>query len=359
MQATSLPHDSDELRWQAVQRRDPAADGHFFYAVLSTGVYCRPSCASRPARRDNLRFFVSPETAEQAGYRPCKRCHPRDASAQTRQRLKVAELCRVMEQTEQVPTLQQLADLAGLSPHYLHRLFKRTLGITPKAYANALRQRRLAANLDRQHTVTQAACAAGFSSGSRLHASAQAMLGMTPSAYRSGGNNQQIRYALAPCSLGLVLAAFSSRGACAILLGDDAETLQADLGRRFPKARCLHAAEELNALMLQIVELVENPSVTLDIPLDIRGTAFQQRVWQTLRQIPPGHTASYAEIAAGMDQPKAVRAVAGACAANPLALAVPCHRVLRSDGSLSGYRWGLERKQTLLQREAAHNNRQE
>lgn len=350
---TDSPITSDQARWQAVQQRDLAADGQFIYAVLSTGVYCRPSCPSRPARPENLRFFDNPAAAEQAGYRACKRCRPQDASTQTQQQQRVAELCRLIEQAEQPPSLQQLAEQANLSPQYLQRLFKQTLGLTPKAYANALRQRRLASNLGSTDSITDAAYAAGFASGSRFYASADSLLGMSPSDYRAGGSNQKISYAIAPCSLGLVLAAFSTKGACAILLGDDAQLLEADLIRRFPAADCVQQSAELAALMQQVVSLIAEPATAIDFPLDIRGTAFQQQVWQSLQQIPPGRTRSYSEVAASMGKPSAVRAVASACAANPLALVVPCHRVLRSDGSLSGYRWGLERKQALLDREAA------
>ncbi|MEH6799558.1 MAG: bifunctional DNA-binding transcriptional regulator/O6-methylguanine-DNA methyltransferase Ada [Halopseudomonas sabulinigri] len=353
MKSTALAIDNHEACWRAVQDRDAAADGQFIYAVLSTGVYCRPSCASRPARRENLRFFDSPEAAEQAGYRACLRCRPQDASAQTQHQLRVAELCRLIEQAEHSPSLHELAAHANLSPHHLHRVFKQATGLTPKAYANAVRQRRLADSLNTTHSITDAAFAAGFASGSRFYASADSLLGMTPSQYRAGGSSQQIKYRLAPCSLGLVLAAFSRKGICAILLGDQADDLTADLLNRFPAAECLLAQDELGNVFQQVVSLIEEPTRALDLPLDIRGTVFQRQVWQALQQIPPGETASYSDIAARIGSPRAVRAVASACAANPLALVVPCHRVLRRDGALSGYRWGLERKQTLLDREAA------
>lgn len=353
MNSTTLVTDNHEACWQAVEDRDPNADGQFIYAVLSTGVYCRPSCPSRPARRENLRFFDTPAAAEQAGYRACLRCRPQDASAQTQQQLRIAEVCRMIEQAEHTPNLQELAAHANLSPHHLHRVFKQTTGLTPKAYANAVRQRRLADTLNTTQSVTAAAFAAGFASGSRFYASSDSLLGMTPSQYRAGGSSQQIKYTLAPCSLGLVLAAFSGKGICAILLGDQADDLTADLLHRFPAAECLLAPDELGNVIQQVVSLIEQPTTALDLPLDIRGTVFQRQVWQALQQIPLGETANYSDIAARIGSPRAVRAVASACAANPLALVVPCHRVLRRDGALSGYRWGLERKQALLDREAA------
>jgi len=344
------PADTDELRWQAVVARSAAADGEFIYAVLSTGVYCRPSCPSRQARRDNMRFFDNMAAAEQAGFRPCKRCRPTGASPQEQQQQRIAALCQWIQQAEHLPNLQQLAEHAQLSPHYLHRLFKQALGITPKAYTSALRQQRLQAGLGQAVSVTEAAYAAGFDSSSTLYN--QAALGMAPASYRDGGRAQQITYAIAPCPLGQVLVAMSSKGICAVLLGDDPQQLAADLHQRFPAAACLQQDAALHDSVSAVIQLIEQPHAGIKLPLDIRGTAFQQRVWQALQRIPPGETRSYREVAISLNAPNAVRAVAGACAANPLALLVPCHRVIRSDGALSGYRWGLERKQQLLTREA-------
>jgi len=344
----------DEQRWQSVVRRDPATDGQFFYGVLTTGVYCRPSCPSRQARRENMRFFNDAEQAAQAGFRPCKRCRPQDVSREERQQRLIASLCLQIEQAEQSPTLQQLAELAQLSPYHLHRLFKQTLGVTPKAYANAVRQRRLQHQLAEAKSVTEAAYAAGFDSSSALYSRAPALLGMAPGTYRAGGAKLRISYATAACSLGVVLLALSSKGVCAILLGDDANQLAADLRQRFPAAECVDQNATLSVSLSAVVQLVERPKLAFTLPLDIGGTAFQQRVWQALQQIPAGQTRSYTAIADQIGSPGAVRAVAGACAANSLALVIPCHRVVRSDGSLSGYRWGLTRKQALLDREAAH-----
>jgi len=347
----------DEQRWQAVLRRDPAADGRFIYGVLTTGVYCRPSCPSRQARRDNMRFFSDAQQAAQAGFRPCKRCRPQDASSAERQQRLIASLCQKIEQAEQFPTLQQLAEFAQLSPYHLHRVFKQTLGITPKAYANAVRQRRLQHQLATANSVTEACYAAGFDSSSGLYSHAPALLGMAPGTYRAGGASLRINYATAPCSLGVVLVALSSKGVCAILLGNDAKQLATDLRQRFPAAECIAQNTALSVSLSAVIQLVERPELTFTLPLDIGGTAFQQRVWQALQRIPPGQTRSYSEIAAEIGSPRAVRAVASACAANPLALAIPCHRVVRRDGSLSGYRWGLMRKQALLDREAGHTGK--
>ncbi len=342
---------SDELRWQAVVTRSAAADGQFIYAVLSTGVYCRPSCPSRQARRDNTRFFTDVAAAEQAGFRPCKRCRPNGQSHQEQQQQRISALCQWMLQAERTPSLQQLAEHAQLSPYYLQRLFKQTLGITPKAYTTALRQQRLQTSLRQANSVTEAAYAAGYESGSAFYTKAPALLGMAPAAYRAGGHAQQITYGVAPCPLGQVLVAMSTKGVCAVLLGNDPKQLAADLQQRFPAADCLQQDPALKDSLSAVIRLIDQPQAAPDLPLDIRGTAFQQRVWQALQRIPAGETRSYREVAICLGSPNAVRAVAGACAANPLALVIPCHRVIRSDGGLSGYRWGLERKQSLLERE--------
>jgi AraC family transcriptional regulator of adaptative response/methylated-DNA-[protein]-cysteine methyltransferase len=342
----------NDPRWAAVLARDAAADGTFFFAVRTTGVYCRPSCGARTPRPENVEFHRSPEAAEQAGFRPCRRCRPDLPPLAERQAALVVNLCRLIDRAEAPPTLQQLASHAGLSPHHLHRLFKAQTGLTPKAYAAARRAERLRAGLAQGAAVTDAAYAAGYNASSRFYAQAGQILGMMPKRYRAGGRHTAIRFAIGQCSLGAILVAASERGLCAILLGDDPVALACDLEDRFPQATLLGGEAGFDAWVAQVVGLVEAPKVGLNLPLDIRGTAFQQRVWQALRDIPPGQTASYSEIAHRLGLPKAVRAVAGACAANALAVAIPCHRVVRTDGSLSGYRWGVERKRALLEREA-------
>ena len=340
-------------RWAVVVARDPAADGRFFYSVRTTGIYCRPSCAARPARPENVAFHDTAEAARAAGFRPCLRCKPDQLPAAALQAAKVAELCRYIEAADPAPTLDELARRAGLSSYHLHRVFKAVTGLTPKAYATAHRARRLREALGRRgSTVTDAIYDAGYNSGGRFYDEADGVLGMTASRYRAGGVDTQIRFAIGQCSLGAILVAQSDRGVCAILIGDDPDTLAHELQDRFPKAQLIGGDRAFERLVARVVGFVEAPRIGLDLPLDVRGTAFQQRVWQALRDIPAGRTASYTEIAARIGAPTAARAVAQACAANALAVAIPCHRVVRSDGALSGYRWGVERKRTLLEREA-------
>jgi AraC family transcriptional regulator, regulatory protein of adaptative response / methylated-DNA-[protein]-cysteine methyltransferase len=349
---TALPaFATDDARWEAVRRRDGAADGVFYYSVLTTGVYCRPSCASRLARRDNVAFHASCEAAEAAGFHPCKRCRPNEASVAERHAAAVAHACRLIEEAEEAPSLEALAGAAGMSRFHFHRMFKAVTGVTPKAYADAHRAQRVRRELAQCATVTEAIYGAGFNSSGRFYAASPDLLGMTPTEFRSGGNGASIRFAVGECSLGSVLVAATGKGVCAILFGDDPDALVRDLQDRFPKAQLIGADAEFERLMATVVGFVEAPAQGLDLPLDVRGTAFQQRVWQALRRIPHGSTVTYAEIANSLGQPKAVRAVAQACAANALAVAVPCHRVLRTDGALSGYRWGVERKRALLERE--------
>ncbi|SIQ64263.1 DNA-O6-methylguanine--protein-cysteine S-methyltransferase /Transcriptional regulator Ada [Paracoccus thiocyanatus] len=352
MDQAPIPTESDP-RWQLVLARDAASDGRFVYAVRTTGVYCRPSCPSRRARPQNVTLYPSPDAAEAAGFRPCRRCNPRGASVAQANAALVAAACRLIEQAQTPPSLDALAAAAGVSPFHFHRQFKAATGLTPRAYAAAHRAGRLRDRLDQGDSVTQAIYAAGFGSNSRFYEGADGMLGMTPSAWRKGGAGADIRFALGQCALGAILVAQSGRGICAIALGDDPETLLHDFQDRFPAASLIGNDTAFKALVARVVGFVEAPGIGLDLPLDIRGTAFQQRVWQALRQIPPGTTASYAEIARRIGAPRASRAVAGACAANAIAVAIPCHRVLRSDGALSGYRWGLARKRDLLDREAA------
>jgi AraC family transcriptional regulator of adaptative response/methylated-DNA-[protein]-cysteine methyltransferase len=339
-------------RWAAVLARDVAADGQFVYAVRTTGIYCRPSCASRTARPENVEFHATPAAAERAGFRACKRCRP-DRPAQTQAHASlVTELCRYIERSEQPPSLETLAQRAGLSAFHLHRVFKAVTGVTPKQYAAAHRSRRVRDELRSSGSVTNAIYDAGFNSSSRFYDQSSALLGMTPSRYRAGGVRTEIRFAVGECSLGSILVAASDRGVVSILLGDDPELLVRDLQDRFPRAELIGGDAEFERLVARVVGLVEAPSHGLDLPLDVRGTAFQQRVWQALRAVPPGSTASYTEIAQRIGAPTSVRAVARAVASNPLAVAIPCHRIVRSSGALAGYRWGVERKRALLEREA-------
>ncbi|HSN33971.1 MAG TPA: bifunctional DNA-binding transcriptional regulator/O6-methylguanine-DNA methyltransferase Ada [Ideonella sp.] len=340
-------------RWAAVAARDASADGRFVYSVRTTGVYCRPSCPARAARPENVAFHDGPAEAERAGFRPCRRCRPGEPALAQRQAAAIAALCREIESADTPLSLDALARRAGLSRWHLHRLFKSVTGVTPREYANAQRAARLRRSLARPSaSVTAAIYDAGYGSGSRCYAESDRVLGMTPSRYRAGGADARIRFAVGQCSLGAILVAQSERGVCAIALGDDPEALLRELEDRFPRATLVGGDAAFERLVARVVGFVEAPSIGLDLPLDVRGTAFQQRVWQALRDIPPGRTLSYAELAARVGAPGSVRAVAQACAANALAVVIPCHRIVRRDGALAGYRWGVERKRALLEREA-------
>ena len=343
---------SDDARWAAVMARDKSFDGTFYFSVATTGVYCRPSCAARRPKRENVRFHSTCADAAAAGFRPCKRCRPDAPALDQQHAVKVAQACRMIEDSDEQPTLDELADAVGMSPYHFHRIFKAAAGVTPKAYAMAHRHKRVREKLKSSNSVTEAIYDAGFNSSGRFYASSSQVLGMTPGDFRKGGQNAELRFAIGTCSLGKVLVAASGKGVAAILMGDDAAALVRDLKERFPRAELIGGDPGFEQLVAKVVAFVEAPSTALDLPLDVRGTALQHRVWAALRDIAPGSTASYAEIAKRIGEPKAVRAVAGACAANPLAVAIPCHRALRSDGALSGYRWGVERKRALLDREA-------
>ena len=346
---------SDDACWAAVQRHDRHADGVFYYSVASTGVYCRPSCPSRPARRDNVAFHASREAAERAGFRPCKRCRPDAPGLHQRRTAMIAAACRMIDTAvadgDPTPELASLAAAAGLSPHHFHRVFKEISGVTPKAYALAQREDRVRKALLSGETITGAIYDAGYGSSSRFYEHAGDTLGMTPMAYRDGGQGIEIRFAVGQCSLGSILVAATARGVCAILLGEDPAVLVRELQDRFAKARLVGGDGAFEALVARVVGLIEAPNQAFDLPLEVRGTSFQHRVWRALRAVPAGRTTTYAEIAARIGAPKAVRAVARACAANPVAVAIPCHRVIRSDRTLSGYAWGVERKRELLARE--------
>jgi AraC family transcriptional regulator of adaptative response/methylated-DNA-[protein]-cysteine methyltransferase len=352
---TAVAYASDDARWAAVCAREHAADGQFYYSVRSTGVYCRPSCPSRTPRRANVAFHSSRQDAEAAGFRPCLRCRPLDPPLAERQAEAVARACRLIDEAAETPGLDTLARACGMSRFHFHRVFKAHTGITPKAYAAARRAERLQRGLAQASSITAAAYDAGFNSSGRFYAATPGVLGMTPSRYRAGGSGEAIHFAVAGCSLGALLVAATGKGICAILLGDDPEPLVRDLQERFPKAELVGAEPGFERTVAQVVAFVEAPRIGLDLPLDVRGTAFQQRVWQALRQVPAGQTVSYAELAERLGMPQGARAVAGACAANPVAIAIPCHRVVRNDGALSGYRWGIERKRTLLERESENS----
>jgi AraC family transcriptional regulator of adaptative response/methylated-DNA-[protein]-cysteine methyltransferase len=342
---------TEEHRWSAVRQRQARAGDSFFYAVSTTGVYCRPTCGARTPRRENVRFFDDTAAARRAGFRACKRCRPDEATLSQRHAVLVERACRSIEQAETMPQLGQLAEAAGLSRFHFQRLFKRVTGLTPKAYAAAVRARRVRAQLPASGSVTAAIYDAGFSSNGRFYAQSDAALGMTPSRYRAGGADIEIRFALAQCSLGSILVAATERGVCAIELGDDPDALLRSLQDRFPRARLRGGDAGFERTVATVIGFVEAPAIGLDLPLDLQGTSFQLRVWQALRAVPAGQTVSYGEIARRLGMPQASRAVGAAVAANPLAVAVPCHRVIRSDGHLSGYRWGVSRKRALLARE--------
>ncbi|KQP92089.1 bifunctional DNA-binding transcriptional regulator/O6-methylguanine-DNA methyltransferase Ada [Methylobacterium sp. Leaf117] len=347
----TLPEVEDAARWTALATRDARADGRFVYAVRTTGVYCRPSCAARPAKPGNVSFHATYAEAEAAGFRPCRRCRPNEAALADRQIEAVIRVCRMIEASDSIPSLDVLAKAAGMSAFHFHRVFRASTGITPKAYADAKRVERLARSLPQAGSVTEAVFEAGYNAASRFYAQDSQRLGMSPSTYRKGGTGIAIRFAVGQCSLGAILVAATPRGVCAILLGDDPEALMRDLEDRFPKATLSAGDPEFDGWVAQVVGFVEAPGLGLELPLDIGGTAFQQRVWQALRAVPVGTTTTYAEVARAIGSPKATRAVALACGSNRLAVAIPCHRVVRSDGSLSGYRWGVGRKRDLLDRE--------
>jgi AraC family transcriptional regulator of adaptative response/methylated-DNA-[protein]-cysteine methyltransferase len=332
---------NDAARWEAVVRRDRSADGAFYYAVHTTGVYCRPSCAARLARREHVHFYTTCAEAEQAGFRACRRCRPHEPALAEQHAAVVARACRLIEAAEDTPNLEALAAAAGMSRFHFHRVFKTLTGVTPKAYAAAHRAQRVRDELARSNTVTDAIYGAGFNSSGRFYTTSSEVLGMTPGNFRAGGHGTSMRFAVGTCSLGVILVAATARGVCAILLGDDPEALVRNLQERFPKAQLIGGDQDFEHLIARVIGFVEAPAVGLDLPLDVRGTAFQQRVWQALRAIPSGATASYTDIAERIGTPRAVRAVAQACASNTLAVAIPCHRVVRKDGSLAGYRWSV------------------
>jgi AraC family transcriptional regulator of adaptative response/methylated-DNA-[protein]-cysteine methyltransferase len=344
---------AQDPRWARIVARDASGDGEFWYSVATTGVYCRPSCPSRAANPANVTIHATLAEARRTGARACLRCRPDAIDGKAAHAEQVAVACRSIEAAESLPTLVELAAVAGMSAGHFQRVFKAATGVSPRAYAAEHRAGRVRAALAAGAPVTEAIHAAGYGSSGRFYAEADALLGMKPAVYRQGGAAETLRFAVTQTSLGLLLVAASATGIAALLLGEDAGALEADLRRRFPNAQLEPGDAAFEVLVAQVVAFVDAPDATLGLPLDIRGTAFRRRVWEELRAIPAGETASYADIARRIGAPAAVRGVAGACAANAHALAIPCHRVLRSDGALSGYRWGTARKRALLDREAA------
>lgn len=336
---------TDDWRDLAVEARDRTADGRFFFGVVTTGIYCRPSCPARTALRDNRRYFASTGQAERAGFRACLKCRPRDLLADP-----IARACRFLETAEGVPSLHELAAVAGLSPHHFHRRFKAETGVTPRAFAAALRAGKLAASLGKGQSVTDAIHGAGYESARSAYAESAARLGMQPSRVGKKGAGSRIQATVAITSLGALLVAATDLGLVRIAFGQEAE-LMAQLAEDYSAAEILTGDDRFATTVATVVAMVEEAKPAPNLPLDIRGTAFQQQVWEALRRIPAGETATYGEIAAWIGKPKAVRAVASACAANEIALAIPCHRVVPAAGGAGGYRWGEARKEILLRRE--------
>lgn len=340
-----------DLRWEAFAKRDKSADGQFFAAVLTTGVYCRPGCPSRLPRRENVRFFATKENAERAGFRPCKRCKPDAEPLEERLTHAVRDACALIEAADGAPGFEAIAQAVGLSRHHLHRSFKRIVGVTPGEYFKSLREGRAVAGLRSGASVTEAIYDAGYASSSRFYETLAPKLGLKPSAFAKGGAGETIRFAVGECSLRSILVAATAKGICAIELGDDPQALVESLQRRFPKAHLVGGDKGFEEIVALAVGLVEDPSRGLGLPLHVRGTAFQLKVWEALREIKAGQTATYKEVAEKVGVPGAVRAVGRAIASNKIAVAIPCHRVIRTGGAICGYHWGVDRKEALLARE--------
>jgi AraC family transcriptional regulator, regulatory protein of adaptative response / methylated-DNA-[protein]-cysteine methyltransferase len=338
-----------ETQWQQVMARDARQDGRFVFAVRTTGIYCRPSCPSRRPRKNSVEFFADPREAERAGYRACLRCKPTETSSQAQAVLRTRKL---LDEAEGVLTLAELSKRLGMSSFHLQRLFKRATGLSPREYQSARRMQQVKQGLRKGDDVTTALYEAGFGSPSRLYEKSQQQLGMTPGAYRRGGAGATIQYAIVPSPLGRMLVAATPRGLCAVQFGESAAELERELRQEFHAATLVRDEAALRPYLGPLLAKLRGEHVTIDLPLDVRATAFQMKVWEALRDIPAGEMRSYSDVARAIGDPKAVRAVARACATNPVAIAVPCHRVVRSDGELAGYRWGLHRKKKLLKLEA-------
>jgi AraC family transcriptional regulator, regulatory protein of adaptative response / methylated-DNA-[protein]-cysteine methyltransferase len=343
--------------WNAVLSRDATRDGSFVFAVKSTGIYCRPSCPARRPRRNQVSFFNVPEAAEQAGFRACRRCHPRTAQAGDPRIELARRICHAIDEHDEEPlTLSTLSKETSVSAHHLQRVFKEVMGITPRQYAESRRLTKFKSNVKAGASVTEAMYDAGYGSSRALYEQSDSRLGMTPATYGRGGKGMKIIYTTTECSLGRILVAATERGVCSVALGDSDSELIAGLFEEYPNAaidsKDTELSPSLNLWLAEVIAHLDGKNTRIDLPVDLQATAFQWRVWEELRRIPLGSTRSYQEIAGAIGKPSAVRAVARACASNHVALVIPCHRVIRGDKSLGGYRWGLERKQTLLEKEA-------
>ena len=352
---TDTKFNTDNARWKAVVDNNSNADGTFYYAVITTGVYCRPSCTSRLPNRANVEYFTTYNDAEKAGYRACKRCNPTSDSKVLEIEKKIIHACRIIEESETHLKLDELAARVKLSPYHFHRVFKKIVGVTPKQYASRNQSQRFQKSLKTSPSITDAIYSAGFGSSGSAYDKTHDQIAMRPKDYRKGGIGITITYGLAHCFLGWVIVAATDRGICAIEFGDDPDTLPDQVQTRFPNARLKKADVGFASLIKEVVDFIKAPEEQFQLPLDIQGTAFQQRVWNVLRQIKPGKTLSYSDVANRIGNPNAVRAVASACASNKLAVVIPCHRVISKDGKVSGYRWGTERKKMLLESEKERN----
>jgi AraC family transcriptional regulator of adaptative response/methylated-DNA-[protein]-cysteine methyltransferase len=338
----------EAVRWQAFEDRDRHFDGLFVVAVHSTGIYCRPSCPARRPMRKNVEFFDTNADAERAGFRPCRRCRPDEVDSQAEM---VREVCALIDAaTDAIPTLEELGEQVAVSPAHLQRVFKRLMGVSPRQYADARRVERFKTQLKSGDSVTRAIYGAGYNSSSRAH---PGVLGMTPTDYQRGGQGMTITYTITPSTLGYLLVAATDRGVCSVMLDDSPEVLEAELAKEYPRAELYRDGESMHEWVDALVQYLDGDPAPLDLPVDVQATAFQRRVWDALREIPYGATRTYAEVAEIIGAPKAVRAVGHACATNKVALIIPCHRVLRTDGSLGGFRWGLDRKRALIDQEKA------
>lgn len=342
----------DRYKWTAIVQRNKEADGYFFYGVKTTKIFCRPGCSSRLPKIDNVVFFDTTEKAKESGYRPCKRCNPEDQDPNKNLRNKIIKLCQEIEKAEIEPSLEHLAKLVHLSPSYLQRLFKDIVGVTPKEYAVSNKMKQFKINLKENDSITSAIYESGFTSSSRAYEKLSDRMGMTPSSFKSGGKGVQIKYGIASCSLGWVLVGKTGKGICCIELGDSPDQLQELVQKDFPNADLKESSDEFSNLLQDVVNLIEHPNKKIDLPLDFQGTAFQEKVWKALMKIQSGQTMSYSELADKIGNPKAVRAVAKACTSNKIAVAIPCHRVVKKNGNINGYKWGIQRKKKLLEREA-------